>query len=215
MNSIAQPEARAYVGVYEKAGISGGHKFNKVRFETNYAFRRDKVPVYEYYYTAFWQPASFDDMQRAYQLYGDNQWKRKVSILTFRALWSERTSRELVQFYGGPFMRWQFESAHDNSELWNASEISFAESHRLPEKAKSVVFNLGLVFGARGRVEGNVFWDINIGGRVFVRREREKLTFNDGSVEENKISYSYRDGGDFILQAGFGYWFGRAETPTK
>ena len=210
--ALAQPEVRVSLGLYEKFGIAGGYSLKRTRFDFGSAFRFDHNPASDYIAMAHPWP-SFLVQQAAFNTFSDNTWQENTTILTARVLRMEKGNFPKFRLYYGVYVRCIITNAAPDKEGWSNADNTFEDNHRMPVSYKDVNVIAGLVFGVRGQIKGNVFWDANIGFKLIPWfYQYTKLSYNDGTSDQEsfqKAGYQYYSPGDLILQVGLGYRFAR------
>jgi len=206
----SQPEARVYIDVYERLGLSAGYGLERARFELSGGYRVDHVPAVDYVEQAHpW--SSFELASQAMQTFSDNTWQENTATLTARVLWWGKKERKWFKIYFGAYMRCLMRSASPDSESWSIADQDFMDNNRMPVYKKYVNVFGGLIIGARGAITGNFFWDANAGLKLLPWfYEYSRLDYNDGTEDKqsyHSAGYQYSAPGDNILQIGVGYKF--------
>ena len=210
ISAVAQPEARIYGDIFEKVGVGGGYSQKRWRFELTAGYRVDHVPAEDYLEQAHpWPSALLAQQARA--TFSDNTWQENTKTFTVRVIRTAEKERKSLNFYYGLYMRCKAMKAKPDTEDWSDSDEAFMQDNWAPSSAKTVDVFGGFLFGCRGTIKSNFFWDVNFGLKLIPWFYRyEQLSYNDGTADTESYQmagYQYASPGETILQLGIGYKF--------
>jgi hypothetical protein len=204
MVTLAQPELRAYYNKFEWAGLAAGYSVSRWRFEASGSYHPGQVVGPH----ATGHPDSLINGYITYPVFEDDVWEQNTTTVTARILRSLKKQRPAFGLYYGIYLRYVGQKSTLTDPHWSVVEDDFVNRYRTPTSGRYSKVGAGLVFGARGTIAGNVFWDVNISFLPFVYSEQtwHYTDGNDDSQIWSGATYLAEDARHFF-QGGIGYKF--------
>jgi hypothetical protein len=204
----AQPEVRVYYNKYEWVGVSAGYTAARWRYELGGSWHQKEL-------IGPWSsghPDSIINGYLAFPVFKNDVWMQSITTITGRILRTGKRATPKFGLYYGIYFRCTLEKSELTEAKWGPMDYDMATRYAAVTSESSWRLGTGLVFGARGTIEGGVFWDMNLSFLPFFY-ESNHYYYYDGREKKqlwSGFSYMAEDPG-YFFQIGLGYKFGWRE----
>jgi hypothetical protein len=198
VQALAQPELRVYYNKFEQVGVSAGYSVNRWRFELNGSSYSNELIG----------PQRLRHPDHAVRVFEDDIWKRETTTLTGRIVKSGKKAGPRFGLYYGIYLRFVLQNSELTEKNWSTYELDFASRRSIVTSVEYREVCPGFVFGARGAIGQNVFWDASLALLPIVRGH-QNWHYSNGHIDRTKLSgVTYLSADEsHLLQVGIGYKF--------